>query len=687
MEKSTYYRLRILFSILLIAGLFISCSEEILIPEETANATAGNDVNEIIEGHYIVILSNEPAVKSTAQKKNLDDLSKELTELPGAKINRQYTNVLTGFAAELTDEQVEELLQDPRVQSIEPDRYMYLSNDPNVQEYPTWGIDRIDQREPLLDRIYASNTTGSGVTVYVIDSGIRFTHDEFEGRASNGYDFVLDQDPDNTNPSQGPGEDCMGHGTHVAGTIGGTTVGVAKDVNLVSLRVFGCTGMTPYTRVVAAIDWITSNAEHPAVVNLSLGGVYVEWMNAAVENSIATGIHFAIAAGNSNDDACNQSPASAPSALTVGSSNIFNARSNWSNYGSCVDIYAPGHDIYSAIHTGDFAYTRYNGTSMAAPHVAGVVALYLESNPTASPADVHAAIVSNATENAVTNVPGGINNLLYSLWQPVSFTPPPAPSFYPTAVGSKIQGKHVIDLTWQPSNAPRIAIYRNGEHVATTFNTGSFRDNTGIGGNNATYTHQICELNYNSCSEDYVVTVFGNGGSGGGSQNSPPTASFTYTANLLNVSFTDTSTDSDGTIVSWNWNFGDGNTSSSQNPQHTYASAGSYSVALTVTDNEGATGSTSNNITVTDNNQPPPGEIALTGNGYKVRGRWTADLSWTPANSSMIDIYRNGSIIAAVANTGSYTDATDFNGSGSLNYQVCEAGGTTTCSNQITVNF
>ena len=572
---------------------------------------------DLIEGHYIVVLSKEPAVKNARAADALEALSKEVGQKPDARIKRTYKNVLTGFAAELTHVQVEELRRDPRVLSIEQDSYIYLNSDGTAQEYPTWGLDRIDQREPLLDRVYAYHGTGTGVTAYIMDSGIYFDHSEFVGRATLGYDFIFEDDSGLfvIDPSQEPGEDCMGHGTHVAGTVGGTTYGVAKEVDLVSVRVFDCNGRTTRSIYVAAVDWLTLDAEenerHPAVVNMSFGfnsesdPEHASATELAILKSIESGIHYVAAGGNSNTDACDFTPARLSGVLTAGASEIGDKRAWFSNYGDCIDLFAPGVSITSAFITddwsGDGSYTRsVSGTSMASPHIAGVVALYLEANPTTSPANVHAAILANSTPNAVTDVPYGTNDLLHSLWQPVEFTPPP-PSLMDiglTATGFKHRGNQVIDLTWSPVDA-WIKIYRNGSLIGYSDpGSRSFRDNTGVSGNHGTYVHQLCEsvqFYLPGCSEK-VTTIFGDGGSDGddGGTDPPPgdgpTASFTYScSNTATCEFTDTSTGEN--IESHTWD----PAGIADDGKHTF-DAGNHKVTLTITDSNGNSDTTSETI-------------------------------------------------------------------------------------------
>jgi len=646
----------------------------------------------VVEGHYIVVLSKSPAYKNPRVETALESLSKEIGSMAGARINRTYMNSITGFAAELSKGQVERLQKNPNVLYVTADRYVYPDNDFSVQEYPTWGLDRIDQRESLLDYAYSYTGTGKGVTAYVVDTGIFLEHPEFENRASFGEDFSGECTDEPF---------VHGHGTHVAGTIGGSIYGVAKDVKLVDVKVFGCEPTTDAT-IVAAVDWITLNADGPSIVNMSLSRHSPEGdespIEDAIETSIDKGIHYVVSSGNTAPtypDACERIPAKYSQVLTVGASTIGSSRASFSTYGECVDLFAPGVNITSAWitdeYSGDGSFTRsLNGTSMAAPHVAGVAALYLETNPEISAAELHSVILENTTPNAISDVPSGTNNLVHSLWEELDFTVPPPPEIYLTANGKKVRGSHVIDLSWS-SSVPELYlnIYRDNSLVAQSFpDMDSYSDNTGVKGNDATYVHQVCKLFYDNCSNK-TTTIYGDGGGedDGEESNEPPTADFTYQADGLTVQFTDASTDSDGTIESWNWDFGDGNSSTSQNPLHSYSESGTYSVSLTVTDNDGDTGSASKNVSVSDGDPVPPGEITLSAEGYKVQGRWRADLSWTPSGTSEnVDVYRDGSVIATTQNDGSYTDATNFRGGGALTYKVCEAG-TDTCSNEVTVEF
>lgn len=273
---------------------------------------------------------------------------------------------------------------------------------------PSWGLDRIDQRQLPLDHEYHYGSIATLVTVYVVDSGIRKTHHEFGGRATDGPDFIS---------SDGAGEDCFGHGTHIAGTIGGTNFGAAKGVRLVPVRVLDCSGSGPDDRLVAAVDWITAHAVRPAVVNMSLKADQYPYpaLDDAVRRSIAAGITYVVAAGNDNKDACAVSPADVREAITVGAVDSADTRAGESNYGPCVDLFAPGVDIPSAGVANDSAIATMSGTSMATAHVTGAAALILNRNPTARPAEVERVLTSSATRGVVADAkPGSPDALVYS---------------------------------------------------------------------------------------------------------------------------------------------------------------------------------------------------------------------------------------------------------------------------------
>jgi subtilisin family serine protease len=318
-------------------------------------------------------------------------------------LKRVYQNALNGFAVEMSAEDAERLSDDFRVAFVEEDGVVTADA---TQSNPPWGLDRIDQRNRPLNANYTFNHTGAGVFAYVIDTGIRTAHTQFGGRAANVFDAF-----------GGNGQDCNGHGTHVSGTIGGSTYGVAKSVNLRGVRVLDCNGSGSTSGVIAGVDFVRTNHSNPAVANMSLGGGISSALDTAVNNLSNSGVAIAVAAGNSNANACNSSPARAANAITVGATTTTDARASFSNFGTCLDIFAPGQGILSAYATSNTATATLSGTSMASPHVAGVAALYKQVNPSASSTTVRNAIVNGATTNVVTNPgTGSPNRLLYSLF-------------------------------------------------------------------------------------------------------------------------------------------------------------------------------------------------------------------------------------------------------------------------------
>jgi aqualysin 1 len=353
-----------------------------------------------IPNHYIVVLDQDATGPDADQTLAALDADRMINRTSTGRVTHVFAHALSGFAAEMTETEALALSTDPQVRFVEEDSVMEIVT---TQTNATWGIDRIDQVARPLSGTYTYTSTGSGVNAYVIDTGIRITHTQFQGRASVAFDAI----GDGRN-----GIDCNGHGTHVSGTIGGVTYGVAKSVRLFAVRVLNCSGSGSTSGVIAGVDWVTGHHVSPAVANMSLGGGVSTALDTAVRNSIASGVTYAIAAGNSNVNASNSSPARVSEAITVGASTITDARASFSNFGSVVDIFAPGQSITSAWATSDTATNTISGTSMATPHVAGVAARFLQNNRTASPATVRNALVNAASLNRLSGIPSGTANRL-----------------------------------------------------------------------------------------------------------------------------------------------------------------------------------------------------------------------------------------------------------------------------------
>ncbi|WP_440056616.1 S8 family peptidase (plasmid) [Pseudoalteromonas sp. T1lg65] len=391
------------------------------------------DKSKAVPNNYIVVFDT-PSVVNPKDGKAISAYAKSqargLANKHNVKIAREFNGVINGVLVEATPSQLKQMVRNPNIAYIEQDQVVAIEptfTTNGDQSSPTWGIDRVDQRDLPLDSNYHYDYDGSGVTAYIIDTGVRISHNDFGNRASHGYDFV-DNDADAT--------DCNGHGTHVAGTVGGSAYGVAKNVNVVGVRVLGCDGSGTFSGVIAGIDWVKNNASGPSVANMSLGGGASQAVDDAVNSAVASGVSFVVAAGNDNSNACNYSPARAADAITVGSTTSSDSRSSFSNYGTCLDIYAPGSSIKSAWYNSDTATNTISGTSMAAPHVAGAVALYLDEDPSLSPSQVDALLSARSSKNKVSDAKSGSpNELLFSL---ADGTTPPDPEIIELTNG---QGK------------------------------------------------------------------------------------------------------------------------------------------------------------------------------------------------------------------------------------------------------
>ncbi|MEU6482504.1 S8 family serine peptidase [Streptomyces sp. NPDC046887] len=357
-------------------------------PDKLLSVTTGTQVADT----YIVVLGDtQEQVSATSAQK--------LAGKYGGQAKHTYNRALRGFSARMSRDEAAELAADSQVKYVAP---VQIGHSSATQSNPPWGLDRIDQKALPLDKKYTYGSTASNVTAYIVDSGIRLSHQDFGGRAKSGYDFV-----DNDSNAS----DCLGHGTHVAGTVGGSTYGVAKGVKLVSVRILDCNDSSDTEKALNGIEWVTKNAAKPAVANMSLQfGSNDTVVEGAIKRSIASGVTWSLSANNFNSNACQSSPAKLPEAITVGNIDSSDKRYQDSNYGSCLDIWAPGTSIVSASHQNDTGTRTMTGTSMAAPHVAGAAALYLAGNPSATPQQVRDALVGQASTVTVGDAKSGSPN-------------------------------------------------------------------------------------------------------------------------------------------------------------------------------------------------------------------------------------------------------------------------------------
>ncbi len=451
---------------LLIAGvlLFAACSDQPSGPDPAGNGihkaapteqgTEGFDLTD----RYIVVFKKDV--------RNTDAAIDEMTRGKVSNIHYRYHHAIKGFCATIPPQALEGIRHNPNVAYIEADGIASINTIQSVTSL-RWGLDRIDQRSLPLSGSYEYLSTGSGVRVYIIDTGIRYTHTEFGGRAYLGYDVYF-----------GDGSDWNGHGTHVAGIVGGSSVGVAKAVTLYSVRVLDSKGSGTWSGVIAGVNWVASQTYRPAVANMSLGGSPLQAVDDAVRAAVGTGITFVLAAGNENDDALNHTPARVSEAITVGSTTSTDARSSFSNYGTVLDVFAPGSSIYSSYKTSNTSYATMSGTSMASPCVAGVAALYLQNNTGASPAAVSTAITSSATTGVVTNPgTGSPNRLVYSL---LSGSPTPTPPAAPSNLTATVQSATSVLLNWSDNSSDEtgfVVEYSTSGTFTTIVNTISVGSN------------------------------------------------------------------------------------------------------------------------------------------------------------------------------------------------------------------